>query len=217
MTVTTTSAPARTDAAVVAPAPPPPASDSFVRRAGWAMAAGALTWSATTFAVGNAPDTVTGIRVQDAGGFAFQVGVVGLVLAFMRTRAVGDGRGARHFLRAELGMLALAMTWTVLHFADPLWADETGWVLALDAFWPLSMLGMFVLGIKVFRARRWSGSLRWAPMIAETWAVVTVPTFIVTQATDGPAWLPAVVGATHLLVGYARLGVLMARHPELTR
>lgn len=216
---TTTAAPARTD---LAPAPATAATDAerastlrVVRRAGLGMAVGAATWATSTMAVGNTPDTVAGARVQDLGGLAFQVGVLGLVLAMIRTRATGTSRAARGMLRVELVLLSLAMTWTVLHAADPLWADENPAVIALDAFWPLSMLGMFVIGIKVFRARRWTGQLRYWPMVAETWGVITVPTFVVVTALDGPAWVPALVGSLHLLVGYTRLGWLMHRDPEL--
>ena len=55
------------------------------------------------------------------------------------------------------------------------------------------------------------GSQMFWPMVAETWAVVTVPTFLLFG--DGVArW----VGGAHLLVGYAALGLLLARRPELT-
>ncbi len=48
-------------------------------------------------------------------------------------------------------------------------------------------------------------------MVAETWAVVTVPTFLV-FGDDVARW----VGGAHLLIGYAALGALLARRPELT-
>jgi hypothetical protein len=83
--------------------------------------------------------------------------------------------------------------------------------MALDVFWPLSMLGMFVIGIKVAVAGRWRGTLRAWPLLAETWAVVTVPTFLIVGEPVS-SW----VGGTHLLVGYAALGLLLARRPELT-
>jgi hypothetical protein len=43
-------------------------------------------------------------------------------------------------------------------------------------------------------------------MVAESWAVVTVPSL----AIGGPS-LARVVGAVHLLVGYAVLGQIVAR------
>lgn len=214
MSVTTAPFLARTDAATAPPARAE--TDRFVRRAGALLAVGAASWSATFLTVGSNSDTAFGERLNDGTGLVFQLGAFALVTAMARTGAIGSTRFARGFLRLERVLLTLAMTWTVLHFVDYEWADTTGWVMALDAFWPLSMLGMFVLGIKVLRARRWRGSLRVAPFIAETWAVVSVPAFGIGVATGHPE-IGNVVAGLHLLVGYTRLGVLLNRHPELTR
>jgi hypothetical protein len=214
MSVTTAPALARTDAL---PAPAADvATDRFVRRAGALMAVGAASWATSILTVSSTPDSVAGERFHDGTGLLFQVGVFAVVTAMARTGAIGPSRGARVFLRVERVLLALAMVWSALHFADPVWADGNGLVIALDAFWPLSMLGMLVLGIKVFRARRWSGSLRTAPLVAETWVVFAVPAFGISQALDLPL-LAQLVAGLHLLVGYTRLGVLMRCHPELTR
>ena len=214
LSVTTAPALARTDA-VAAPVADV-TTDGFVRKVGLLLAVGATSWSASILTFGSNSDTVLGERMNDGTGLVFQLGAFALVTAMARTGAIGGTRFARGFLRLERVLLALAMTWTALHFADYRWADSTGWVVALDAFWPLSMLGMFVLGIKVLRARRWKGSLRVAPFIAETWAVVSVPAFGIGVATGHPE-IGNIVGGLHLLVGYARLGYLMNRHPELTR
>jgi hypothetical protein len=60
-------------------------------------------------------------------------------------------------------------------------------------------------------AGRWQGVLRIWPVVAETWVVVTVPTFLVLGEPIS-SW----VGGLHLLVGYATLGLLLNRRPELT-
>ena len=218
MTVTTSPAPARTDArpAGTAPTPDPARHDAFVRRAGTGLMLGAASWGLVTLSVTPNADTYTGERLHDASGLAFQLGAIALVTAMARTQALGPSRGARIGLVVERVLLSLASLWTVLHFVDYRWADSTDWVVALDLFWPLSMLGMFVVGVKLFRAKAWRGSLRTAPLIAETWAVVTVPTFILSSAM-GEAWIASVVGGVHLLLGYSRLGLLMRRSPELTR
>ena len=75
----------------------------------------------------------------------------------------------------------------------------------LDAFWPLSMLGMFLIGIRIAVAGRWRGARRFWPMVAESWAVVCIPTLMVA----GPA-VAAVVAPLHLLLGYVVLGLLVA-------
>ena len=225
MTITTVPTPARTDSgaavATTTPSTTPTAAtdaatDRLVRRAGALMAVGAASWAATIFTVSSNSGTVLGERLHDGAGLIFQAGVFGVVTAMARTGALAPTRGNRVFLRAERVVLSIAMLWTCLHFYDYEWADRTGWVVAIDVCWPLSMLGMLVLGIKVFRARRWRGSLRTAPLVAETWVAFAVPAFALSTALDQPL-LAQVVAGTHLLVGYTRLGLLMNRHPELTR
>jgi hypothetical protein len=152
-----------------------------------------------------------GARVGDLTGLAFQLGVFALLTAMLRTGATGVTRKARAMIKVEYVLLGLASLWSLIHGIAPESIGSSIPVMILDVFWPLSMLGMFVIGIKVAAAGRWQGALRWYPLVAETWAVVTVPTFAILG--DGVArW----VGATHLLVGYAALGLLLARRPELT-
>ena len=81
---------------------------------------------------------------------------------------------------------------------------QPGWLL-LDMFWPISMLGMFCIGLRIAIAGRWHGVRRFWPMVAESWAVVTVPSLMV----FGPG-VSQVVGALHLVVGYSVLGLLVA-------
>ena len=214
MTVTTVPAPARTDAPTTSTASV--STDRFVRRAGLLLTVGATAWASSILTVSSNADTVAGERFHDLTSLVFQAGAFGVVTAVARTGGIGPSRGAQVFLRIERVLLALAMLWTVLHAYDYTWADSTGWVVALDVTWPLSMLGMLVLGVKVFRAHRWHGSLRTAPLIAETWAAFAIPAFVISELVDQPL-IAQVVAGTHLLVGYARLGYLMRTRPELTR
>ena len=94
--------------------------------------------------------------------------------------------------------------------ADAAFRDDA-WLMVLDAFWPLSMLGMFIIGVKIAFAGRWTGLARVWPAVAESWAVVTVPSMVILGA--GAA---QVVGAGHLLVGYVTLGLIIALRPHLT-
>lgn len=214
---TVTPAPARTDVASAHPTSSSashsgasnPALARTVRRRGWGMAAGAVVWAGTIFTVGSNPDSSVGITIGDLGGLAFQAGVMGLIGAMALTGAAGTTRTARVMVRVERVLLSLAMVWTVIHALVPAWRDAT-WLAVLDAFWPLSMLGMFVLGIKVAVAGRWRGPARVWPMVAESWAVVTIPTFVLVGAPVSD-W----VGGGHLLVGYTVLGLLLARRTEL--
>ena len=72
----------------------------------------------------------------------------------------------------------------------------------LDLAKDCDVVQLVVLGDSLVR----KGASRYWPMVAESWVVVTVPSF----GVGGPA--PArVVGAVHLLVGYAVLGQIVAR------
>lgn len=206
MTITTSPALARTDEAATAAA----VSPASVRKAGWALAAGSLIWSASMFAVDPQATDNLSIAVTDLGALPFQIALFGLVTVQLRTRATGITRLARGMLRVEYVLLTLATLWTVLHGAVPAFRDDT-WLAVLDAFWPLSMLGMFVIGIKIAVAGRWKGLARVWPVVAESWAVVTVPAFGALGAAAG-----SIVGGTHILIGYATLGVILALRPHLT-
>ena len=182
---------------------------STVRRLSLPLVLGALTWSVSSFALGFNPATSLGVSVQDLTGFAFQVGVMCLVVLQLRTAATGPGRGARIMLRVEQVLLSLAMLWSLVHGLVPSVRDA-GWLAVLDVFWPLSMLGMFVIAIKIAVAGRWRGLARWWPLVAESWAVVSVPAMGIGGATVGQY-----VGASHLIVGYVALGLVLMARPHL--
>ena len=207
-TTTSTSVTAGTRATATAEAPT--ISQATVRRLGLVLTTGAAAWAASILLYGT-NDTGFGGRVGDVTGFLFQIGVFALLTAMFRTGATGTSRTARVMLRVEYVLLGLASLWSLLHGLGSEELRQSGLVMALDAFWPLSMLGMFVIGIKVAFAGRWHGVLRAWPLVAETWAVVTVPTFLLIGEPVSN-W----IGAGHLLIGYATLGVLLARKPELT-
>ena len=189
----------------------PPISAAAIRRAGVILATGTLTWVAGTVAVGAAPTTTAGITVGDLTGLAFQLGLFALLTVQLRTRAAGPSRTARRLLLGELIVLGLATVWSVIHGLLPPLRDDV-WLAVLDACWPLSMLGMFVISVAIARAGAWRGVLRIWPLVAETWAFITIPADVAFGEAVGTA-----VGATHLVVGYATLGVLLAFRPHLAR
>jgi len=205
MSVTTTPAPARTDLPAA-----PAGTAAQVRRTGWFLAGGALMWAASMAVYSPQTTDPVGIVVTDLGALPFQAALFALVTAQLRTAATGVTRVARGLLRVEYVLLGLATLWTVLHAALPAYRDAV-WMHALDAFWPLSMLGMFVIGMKVAFAGRWRGAARVWPLVAESWAVVTVPTMGLLGSTAGQ-----IVGVGHLLAGYVTLGLILGLRPHLT-
>jgi len=206
MTITTTPAPARTDD----PAARTPISTRTVRRTGLAVAAGAALWSAPFFALDPHTPDPTRMTLVDRGPLPAQLALLALVTVQLRTAATGFGRFARGLLRTEFFLLGMATVWTVLHALVPAFRDDL-WLMLMDAFWPLSMLGMFVISVKVAVAGRWRGVARFWPLVAESWAVVSVPAMGILGATGG-----RYVGAGHLIVGYLTLGLILALRPHLT-
>ena len=211
MTISTTPAPARTDA-LAAPASTgsrPVPSTRSVRTAGRLVAAGSALWATGLLLFGVDAETGWQSTAEGLSSLAFQLGLVALVAVQLRTGATGTGRLARFFLHVEHVLLGLAITSTLAYSFFPEYSDEA-WFMALDAFWPLSMLGMAAIGVRIAIAGRWKGLARVWPLGAESWAPVVIP---VSALLPGAA---SYVGAGHLLVGYAALGVLLAVRPELT-
>jgi len=186
-----------------------------VRLCGTALCGGTLVWAASLATLGANPDTAIGISLGESASLFFQLGLFALLRVQLRTRATGTSRVALAFLWVQHVLLALASLWTVLHgvasAASLSWRHAT-WLSVLDIFWPLSMLGMALLGIPLALAGRWRGAARFWPLVAQSWAVVVVPTFLFV----GPGKVADLLGAAHLVVGYAGLGLLLALRPLLT-
>ncbi|MGY1744910.1 hypothetical protein [Blastococcus sp. SYSU D00695] len=209
MTLGTTPVPARTDVPAPDGAPPRPLPPGAVRGAGIAVTTGSAAWAVCILAFGLGDTEGAGLVVYGISGLLFQVGLVALVAVQRRTGATGTGRLARGFLHAEHVLLGLAILSSLQTIVVPAWDDHPA-ALALDACWPLSMLGMFAIGIRIAVAGRWRGAARFWPLGAESWAPVCIP---VSGALPDVA---PYVAAGHLLVGYAVLGVVLALRPELT-
>lgn len=203
MTLEQTPAPARSD--VRRPAPAGSATPRPFRTRGWMLTGGALAWAATTLAFGTDPTDSTEVAVYALGSGLFQIGLLALLTVLWSTQALGAGRLARFSLRLEAVLVTLAIASTTVDGLGVSDLDQVGWIL-LDLTWPLSMLGMFAIGIRIAIAGRWSGVSRFWPLVAESWAVVVVPTFNIAGAT-----VAGVVSAVHLCVGYGVLGLVVAR------
>lgn len=177
---------------------------------GTVLTAGALAWAGAIAAVGPDPakETVP-LIVFGLGSGLFQIGALLLLRVLWRTGALESRKGsekvARTFLRIETVFLLLAIASTTVDAIGVSDLTKPGWLL-LDSFWPISMLGMFAVGVRLAIAGRWRGLSRFWPVVAESWAVVTVPTMAVFGSDAA-----RVVGSLHLLVGYAVLGQLVAR------
>ncbi|WP_344172151.1 hypothetical protein [Kribbella lupini] len=180
-----------------------------IRRLGLGLTAGTLTWCASIFAFSTVTEG-TPERIGDLTGLAFQLGLFCLLTVQFRTRATGLTRAAVLMLKVEAVILGIAALWSLLHGVLPTSLQDATWLMVLDICWPLSMIGMMVIGIKLAIAGRWRGLLRWWPLVAESWVFVTIPATVV-FGDAAARW----VGGGHLLIGYATLGVLLALRPDL--
>lgn len=126
----------------------------------------------------------------------------------LRTRATGTSRASVVMLKVQYLVLGLASAWSLLHAVLPAPIQDAPWMQVLDIAWPLSML---IIAITVATAGRWTGLLRWWPMVAESWFIAVTAGAMILGDT-GANW----IGGTHLLLGYATLGLLIARTPQRT-
>jgi hypothetical protein len=210
MSLHTNPLPARTDVPPVDRTRLPAAPSSAVRAGGLAVATGAASWAVGTLVYDLDPVTDDFSWVYKLSSLLFQLGLVALVGVQLRTRATGTGRLARGFLHAEHVMLGLAIASSLQWLLVP---DLSGnpFFLTLDLFWPLSMLGMAAIGVRIAIAGRWRGAARVWPAVAETWALVMFPAMaLVSEETT------TFVSAGHLFLGYTMLGLILAVRPELT-
>lgn len=208
MTIRTGPVPARTDVHDL-PQPPAAISARGVRALGLALTAGTAAWATSMFTVGNNPADSLGLTITDVTGGLFQLGLFALLAIQVRTRATGLTKVARGMLVVEHVLLAVATVWSFLHAVPAL--RDAAWLIPMDVFWPLSMLGMAVIGVKILFAGRWKGVARVWPTVAESWAVITVPTFAIFGSP-----VADYIGGAHLIVGYATLGVILMLRPGLT-
>lgn len=145
--------------------------------------------------------------VGGIAALAFQATLVGLLVLGFRTRAMGSGNVATGFYCLQFGLMAGALVSSVL---DMFWLAHGSTVWAVfDACWPLSMLGMFGIGIRIAIAGRWTGALRWQTLFAQSWLFWAIPLMAVPSIGQ---FAPAV----QLLFGYAVLGIVLYRRGEVS-
>lgn len=204
MTIEQTPAAARTDVRRPAAVSPSPTRRPFFKR-GMLLTTGAVAWAVATAVLGTDPHGSTEEAIYSLASGTFQLGLLALLSVLWATQALGTGRLARFFLRLEAVLIGLAIGSTTVDGIGVSDLDKVGWIL-LDMTWPLSMLGMFFIGIRIAIAGRWHGVSRFWPLVAESWAVVVVPTFNI-LGSDAAGY----VSAVHLCVGYGVLGQIVAR------
>jgi len=172
-----------------------------VRACGVAIALGGITWSLGWLQAGDLPEGVND-QVEIWASGVFQLGLVALLATMRATKATGTSRWGRLVLNAEIVALALAIAWTIPFLFDAN-RPNTGILVVLDAFWPLSMVGLIAVGVQTIRANRWPAPARYLPLAAS----LLIPVDIVLIVTGTSFWTQLVTRALYLAVAYALLGV----------
>lgn len=75
--------------------------------------------------------------------------------------------------------------------------------MVLDAFWPLSMVGLIVVGLQTVRAKRWPTPVRYLPLVAS----LLIPVDIVLMLVGTGPWTQIVARSLYLGGAYTLLGV----------
>jgi hypothetical protein len=134
-----------------------------IRCLGLLTSAGGVCWGAAWILSPSRQGDNSQVEIWASG--VFQLGLLGLLAVMWTSSATGTGRPARAVLACEMVAVVLAIAWTIPYLFD---ADRptTGVLLVLDAFWPLSMAGLLVVGVMVARADRWPSPLRYLPLAA---------------------------------------------------
>lgn len=179
---------------------------STIRLGGIAVALGAIIWSIGWLQAGVRPEGPDGEPINDqleiwAGGI-FILSLLGLLLIMRATSATGAGRLGRWVLSVEIVAVILAIAWNVPYAFDA--NRESPLLLTiLDAFWPLSMVGLILVGILVARARRWPAPARYFPLAAS----LLIPVDIVLIVVGLDEWTQIIVRATYFAVAYVLVGI----------
>ncbi|MFT3662317.1 MAG: hypothetical protein QM809_13285 [Gordonia sp. (in: high G+C Gram-positive bacteria)] len=181
----------------------------IVRRVGASLAVTAPLWALATMLLGDHEGFGWQTLVMGVPALAFQLSILGL----LRIQA-GDGamthpgmlsRLARVGYLIEVVLLCGAMVSTIL---------DAGWLLhgtafwaTMDVCWPLSMLGMLIIGVRVAIAGRWTGALRWQTLFAQSWILWGIPFSLL----GSPGLIIVVV---QVVLGYGGLGARLALRPD---
>ncbi len=183
---------------------------STIRISGIGVALGAIIWSIGWLQAGIRPEGPNGQPINDqveiwAGGI-YLLGLLGLLLTMRATSATGAGRLGRWVLNAEIVAVVLAIAWNIPYAFDAN-RESTLVLTILDAFWPLSMVGLIVVGILVVRARRWPIPARYLPLAAS----LLIPVDIALIVTGVSEWTQIVIRAIYLAVAYGLVGLAVIR------
>ncbi|GAB3541621.1 hypothetical protein [Spirosoma fluminis] len=104
-------------------------------------------------------------------GLAFMLTWMGSLVGLIRLNATGHSAFGHFIIRANLVTLTLANVWNIYQAIAP--NANTLLYRILDAFWPISMVMMLVVGITVARVGQLRGWRRYVPLAVGLWLPLT--------------------------------------------
>ncbi|SOC51861.1 hypothetical protein [Ornithinimicrobium cerasi] len=179
-------------------------SSTTIRTLGALVATGGVLWGLSWILSPSREGANSQVEIWASA--VFQLGLLALLAVMWVTRATGTGRAARGLLAAETVAVVLALAWTVPYLVDAN-RPTTGLLVVLDAFWPLSMAGLIVVGIVVVVARQWPSPLRWLPLAA----ALLIPVDIAVAASGASDQVRDLVMGLYLAASYGALGLALVR------
>jgi hypothetical protein len=179
---------------------------SNARIRGAVVALGGIVWGAAMILSPSRSGHNSQVEIW-AGG-VFQIGLLALLTTMWSTHALGTGRPARWILTAETIVLVLAMAWTVA-FAFDANRPNKGVLAVLDACWPLSMIGLMLVGLYVARAGQWPNPLRYLPLLASLLLPIDL------AVSWAPSGVRTTVTGVYLALAYGLLGGALVSAAEV--
>ena len=107
-------------------------------------------------------------------GLFFMLTWMGSLVGLIRLKAVGRSGFGRFIIRANLITLTVANVWNIYQAIEP--NANTLLYKILDAFWPISMVMMLLVGIAVARVGTLRGWRRYVPLAVGMWLPLTALT-----------------------------------------
>ncbi|MCK8493742.1 hypothetical protein M0L20_17880 [Spirosoma sp. RP8] len=104
-------------------------------------------------------------------GLFFMLTWMGSLVGLIRLNATGNSSFGYFMIRLNLLTLAIANIWNIYQALDP--NANTVLYRILDAFWPICMVVMLLVGIIVVRAGTLRGWRRYVPLAVGMWLPLT--------------------------------------------
>lgn len=153
-------------------------------------------------------------------GLVFMLTWMGSLVGLIRLNATGQSRFGRFIIRANLLTLTVANIWNIYQAIEP--NANTLLFRVLDAFWPISMVMMLLVGLTVACAGTLRSWRRYVPLAVGLWLPLTAllgklmglnPMNMAIDADKGTLYI-LVVSGVYASVCWSLLAYVVWSEPE---